>query len=61
MGSIDRVGRMEQAAKRIAVSINRDWLDRAMHQGNETLDYREVFAHALDDRKFLIANVPLFS
>lgn len=43
MGSIDRVERIEQAAKRTAMSIYRDWVDREMHQGNETLHYWEDF------------------
>lgn len=43
MGSIDRVERIEQAAKRIAVSIYRDGVDRGMHPGNETLHYWEDF------------------
>lgn len=61
MGSIDPLGRMEQAAKRMAVSIDRDWLDSEMHQVNATLDYREDFSPALDDWQILTVNEPLSS
>lgn len=60
MGSIDRVERIEQAAKRIAVSIYRDWVDREIHQGNPILHYWEDFHQLLDDWQSLPVNEPLF-